>query len=166
MFKILLHIHVRLQSINSSGSDSLRACVCDPRLAHYTHGLENIIRISGQQFWIGYESQSEELSLHPHCPFDYCVSHTVIISLYNEYAYERSCLLCGACKNGYSLVLGTSQCKPCTNSHLTLLIPFAVIGVALVFLLLVSKLTDNRNSQWPSVLCQHCWSQLHHLSTS
>ena len=42
---------------------------------------------------------------------------------------------------GYSLVLGTSHCKQCTNSHLALLIPFAVMGVALVFLLLVCKLT-------------------------
>ena len=53
-------------------------------------------------------------------------------------AYNRSDLLCGVCKKGYSLVLGTSQCKLCTNSHLDLLIPFAVMGVALV---LVCKLT-------------------------
>ena len=37
--------------------------------------------------------------------------------------------------------IGTSDCKQCTNSHLILLIPFAVMGVALVFLLLVCKLT-------------------------
>ena len=51
-------------------------------------------------------------------------------------AYNRSGLLCGKCKKNYSFVLGTS-----TNSHLFLLIPFAVMGVALVFLLLVCKLT-------------------------
>jgi len=38
-------------------------------------------------------------------------------------------------------VLGTSQCKQCTNIHLLLLIPFALMGLALVFFLLVSKLT-------------------------
>ena len=41
----------------------------------------------------------------------------------------------------YSLVLGTSQCKQCTNRFLVSIIPFAVMGVALVFLLLVCKLT-------------------------
>ena len=41
----------------------------------------------------------------------------------------------------HSLVLGTSHCKPCTNSHIALLIPFAVMGVALVFMLFVCKLT-------------------------
>ena len=84
------------------------------------------------------------LILHPRCPFDYCVSHTVDFPLDNtdlQCAYNRSGLLCGACKKGYSLVLGTSQCKHCTNIHLTLLIPFALVGLALVFFLLVSKLT-------------------------
>ena len=55
--------------------------------------------------------------------------------------YNRSGLLCGCCKEGYSLVLGTHQCRKCTNSYLGLLIPFALMGVVLVFLLLVCKLT-------------------------
>ena len=55
---------------------------------------------------------------------------------------NRAGLLCGACKEGYSLALGTSQCKQCTNNnHLALLVPFAVMGIALVFLLLICKLT-------------------------
>ena len=56
-------------------------------------------------------------------------------------AYNRAGLSCGACKRNFSLVLGTSRCKQCTNSHLAFLIPFALMGVALVFLLLVCKLT-------------------------
>ena len=39
------------------------------------------------------------------------------------------------------MVLGTSHCKQCSNSHIALLIPFALMGIALVFLLLVCKLT-------------------------
>ena len=47
-----------------------------------------------------------------------------------------------ACNSArYSLVLGTSHCKQCSNLYLLLLIPFAVMGVALVFLLLACKLT-------------------------
>ena len=84
------------------------------------------------------------LILHPHCPFDYCVNDTVVFSLNNtdiQCANNRSGLLCGMCKESYSLVLGSSHCKKCTNSHLVLLIPFALMGVALVFLILVCKLT-------------------------
>ena len=131
-------------------SESEKICVCEQRLAKYTqecnitNRLGHITRNSGKQFWVGYDNQSDELILHPLCPFDYCVSETVVFPLNNtdkQCAYHRSGLLCGACKKGYSLVLGTSQCKQCTNSHLTLLIPFAAMGLALIFLLFVCKLT-------------------------
>ena len=101
-------------------------------------------------FWVGYDqaNQSHELTVHPNCPFHYCVNHTVVFSLNNtdmQCAQNRSGLLCGRCKEGYSLVLGTFQCvdnsMQCNNNYLALLILFAVMGVALVFLLLVCKLT-------------------------
>ena len=126
------------------------SCVCNQRLAKYTNhcnisnGLGRITRRSYDQFWVGYDCDSNALILHPHCPFDFCVSHTVDFPLNDtdlQCAYNRSGLLCGACKKGYSLVLGTSQCKQCTNIHLALIIPFALMGLALVFFLLVSKLT-------------------------
>ena len=111
---------------------------------HYTNGVGNITHDPGQKFWVGYDDQSHGLILNSLCPFDYCVSQAVNFSLNNtdmQCAYNRSGLLCGACKKDYSLVLGTSHCKQCTSSHLILLIPFALMGVALVLLLLVCKLT-------------------------
>ena len=131
-------------------SESERSCICDPRLVKFTHqctitnGMGQITRESHQHFWVGYDNQSHELILHPQCPFDYCVSHDVDVPLDNgnlQCAYHRSGLLCGACKGKFSLVLGTSHCKQCTNNHLFLLIPFALMGVGLVFLLLACKLT-------------------------
>jgi len=131
-------------------SEKKESCVCNQRLAKYTNhcditnGLGRITHNSCDKFWVGYKNDSNVLILHPHCPFDYCVSQRVDFPLNNtdlQCAYNRSGLLCGACKNGYSLVLGTSQCKQCTNIHLVLLIPFALMGLALVFFLLISKLT-------------------------
>ena len=131
-------------------SKSAKSCVCEPRLAQYTNnctitnGVGQITRKSGQQFWVGCDNQLHGLILHSRCPFDDCVNHTVVFPLNNtdmQCAYNRSSLLCGACKKGYSLMLGISHCRQCTNSHLVLLIAFAVMGVALVFLLLVCKLT-------------------------
>ena len=131
-------------------SNSTKSCVCEQRLQRFTNincsiTSGKITRESGQQFWVGYDDQSDGLILHPHCPFDYCVNYTVDFSLDEtdkQCAHNRAGLLCGACsKEGYSLVLGTSHCRLCTNSHIALLIPFAVMGVALVFLLLVCKLT-------------------------
>ena len=151
-----LDITVKLHQFCPPGlnfSESARSCVCEPRLEQYTNnctitnGVGNITRESGKQFWIGYDdqSQSEKLILHPLCPYHYCVNYNVIFPLNEsniQCANNRVGLLCGACKKGYSLVLGTSRCRKCTsNHHLYLLIPFAVMGVALVFLLLVCKLT-------------------------
>ena len=147
-----LKVSVNLSRICPPGfniSESAKSCVCEQRLlqysgAHQCNITNGITRDASRQFWVGYKNQSHELILNPHCPFDYCVDDTVVFFLSNtdiQCAYNRSDLLCGRCREGYSLVLGTSHCKKCTNSHLALIIPFAVMGVALVFLLLVCKLT-------------------------
>ena len=135
-------------------SDTEESCVCEQRLAQYTNnctitnGVGQITREAGKQFWVGYDNQSQsddKLILHPLCPYSYCVNEEVTFPL-NESDKQcdlnRSDFLCGACRKGYSLVLGTARCMNCTNNyHLALLIPFGVMGVALVFLLLVCKLT-------------------------
>jgi len=53
----------------------------------------------------------------------------------------RSGLLCGKCKSGLSLTLGSSKCTQCSNLHMLLLIPLALAGIALVLLLLICKFT-------------------------
>ena len=109
-----------------------------------TAAIGQITRESDDTFWVGY-NEFNELILRAHCPLDYCMNNTVVFPLNNtdvQCAYNRSGLLCGACNSkGYCLVLGSSHCKQCTNSCLSLLIPFALMGVALVFLLFVCKLT-------------------------
>ena len=154
-FGVPLQISVKLNQSHCPPGLSIshlkQSCVCEQRLTKYTgnctitNGVGNIKRVSGQQFWVGYDNQSHGVILHPHCPLDYCVSGNVVFPLTNtdeQCTHDRSGLLCGRCKEDYSLVLGTSHCKQCTNNHhLALLIPFAVMGIALVFLLLVCKLT-------------------------
>ena len=56
-------------------------------------------------------------------------------------AFNHSGILCGFCKPGFSLALGTSQCMKCSNIYLTLLTAFGVAGLALVFLLVICNLT-------------------------
>ena len=129
-----------------------KSCVCDHTLQKYTNncnitnGLGKITRKSEDTFWAGYDQSQELLVVHPHCPLDYCVSYIVTFSLNStlsdkQCAYNRSGLLCGACLKGYSLVLGTSHCKKCTNHHVALLTPFALMGIALISLLLACKMT-------------------------
>ena len=87
--------------------------------------------------------------LHKHCPFDYCHPPTENISVNlniengaNELcAFNRSGKLCGSCEVGFSLSLGGSRCRPCSNNWLALLIGFAIFGVALVAFLLKLNFT-------------------------
>ena len=92
--------------------------------------------------WIGNYSNSR--ITHSNCPFDYCAPEDSNLSLWNQdnqCVFNRSGVLCGACQPGLSLALGTSQCLQCSNIYLLLLIPFALAGVAFVFLLLKCNLT-------------------------
>ena len=131
-------------SLNSSEM----MCGCEPRLQKYTtrcNITERTLTREGE-FWVGYDNHSQSLILHPHCPFDYCKPATDHISfpLSNsdmQCANSRSGLLCGECKFGLSLALGSSKCIQCSNLHILLLFPFALAGIILVLFLLICKLT-------------------------
>jgi len=51
-------------------------CVCEQRLQKYTNSCNITDRTIAHDgdYWMGYDKQREELILHPHCPFDYCMS--------------------------------------------------------------------------------------------
>ena len=96
--------------------------------------------------WVGSVNGSTELLLHL-CPFDYCLERPVNISLSDpngvdmQCAFNRSNLLCGECKQGLSLMLGSSKCMECTNKYLALLLLFAILGILLVTLILTLNMT-------------------------
>ena len=128
-------------------SESERACVCDNRLVE--EGFTTVCNISDQiihrngEFWMGFDSE-KGLILHPHCPFDFCISEAIDVPIVNgniQCDNNRSGLICGQCSDGFSLSLGSSKCMSCTNAYLALLIVFIVAGIALVIFLLVFKLT-------------------------
>ena len=131
-------------SLNSSE----RICGCEPRLQKYTTRC-NVTKREikrEKEYWVGYDNSSQALILHPHCPFDYCkpVTDQTSFPLNNtdlQCANSRSGLLCGRCKPGLSLALGSSKCIQCSDLYIWLVIPFALAGIALVLLLLALKLT-------------------------
>ena len=54
---------------------------------------------------------------------------------------NKSGVLCNECEQGLSLVLGSSNCKKCSDTYLLLLIPFALAGIALVVFILLFNIT-------------------------
>ena len=129
-------------------------CNCADELQkHHVYDchITNQTIIRPPPLWIGYyhpvnnsTHPIEGVFVHDNCPFDYCKPNELPIHLNNsdkQCAFNRSGILCGACKSGLSLALGTSRCLQCSNKHLFLLIVFAVAGFALVLLLTLTNMT-------------------------
>ena len=111
------------------------SCDVDTTLIHHPPSM-----------WIGKYSGRNTIIIvvHRNCPLDYCKPARTHVNISNpdeQCAFSHAGVLCGACQPGLSLALGTSQCLQCSNVYLLLLIPFALAGVALVFLLLKCNLT-------------------------
>ena len=130
--------------------DGLR-CTCDERLLPFTTNCsidDASIKRSSNTFWIGtvYNNGSYEgLILHSgSCPLDYCVDTPVSIQLDSidiQCNHNHSGILCGSCKDNYSIAFGTLHCLPCSNNYLALILPFALAGIALVAIILLLKLS-------------------------
>ena len=131
-------------------SNTGSACICEQRLLPFTSTCrikdKSVLRPQNVIFWMGYsrDNNSEGLILHPHCPFHYCTSQEMYIVVEDgdmQCSKHRTGLLCGQCDQNFSLALGSSRCLQCTNSSLVLLVAFVFAGLALVFLLLLLRLT-------------------------
>lgn len=121
--------------------DSVIGCSIDTMLIHRK-----------ASYWIGvelqknmsYENFSTLYFIHEHCPFDFCKPGSFDFSLEDadsQCSHNRSRILCGKCKPGYSLILGGTECRQCTNINLLLLIPFALAGILLIVFLSLSDMT-------------------------
>ena len=86
----------------------------------------------------------DKIAINHHCPYDYCKDYVLSLNLSTpntQCAFNRSGILCGACQPGRSQVLGTSNCKTCSDTWLFLILLFGVVGVALVLGLMVLNIT-------------------------
>ena len=143
-----LQVNVDLKScpVGFQLSEASKRCICEQRLQKYTNSCDIddlTIGVDGNT-WVGLDKTADGIITHPHCPFDYCKSHSVRFTLNEtdlQCNYDRTGLLCGGCQPGCSLALGSSHCLQCSNAYLSLLAAFALAGIALVILLLVCKLT-------------------------
>ena len=132
-------------------------CDCDERILSnlLTCNINNqTVRRYGN-IWINASlsgNSSNGVIVHQHCPFGYCKHDPVDVDLTNpdtQCTFNRSGTLCGACNPNFSLALGGSQCLPnnyCSNKYLSLLIPFALAGLALVFFIKILNLTVSQGT--------------------
>ena len=126
-------------------------CECDQTLKQHqitSCSAENETILVETNIWIGLSNYSNETRfVIQDCPFDYCVEKPVNISLSSpdsadeQCAYNRTGKFCGMCQEDLSLVFGSSHCQQCSDNYISLLIPFALAGIALVTFILLLNLT-------------------------
>ena len=89
---------------------------------------------------------SRKVIVNRFCPIRYCNVNNVTFDLESgadtQCAFNRAGVLCGGCKDGYSLAIGSSHCINCpNNNNLALLVFFAVAGLLIVLLTSALNLT-------------------------
>ena len=134
-------------------SNELKLCQCHQTLIsngiHCDLNTMKVLRVSPK--WINATftnlSSAPGVIVHNHCPFDYCklidgVQPLDLLYPDQQCVFDRSGILCGACKANFSHVLGTSKCKQCTKPWIALIVPLiAIAGVILVVGLTYFNLT-------------------------
>jgi predicted outer membrane repeat protein len=146
-------IDVTFQPCPDAFTVSHDQCVCDERLQEYANCIFDdsiyIERRLGSKFWMSvlYDDNSTYcgLLLYATCPKEYCATNKTVTftldSIDTQCNLNRAGVLCGACTANHSLTLGSTKCQVCSNLYLTLIIPFAAAGIALVVFLSLLRLT-------------------------
>jgi predicted outer membrane repeat protein len=127
-------------------------CICDPRLyPQFITSCNPITELLTREdtSWIGYHREINHSGyiIYRYCPYDYCYppTHAVKINLNVDNGADAQCnlnrsgLLCGACKPGLSLSLGSTRCILCPKQWPGLLITIILAGI-LCGLVLVATL--------------------------
>lgn len=136
--------------IDQNVNTTLFSCQCVEHHAIKYCTIQNQTIIKNKHFWIGIQTfENKSFLVTSFCPLDYCDPKITKIKSMQNYVeqdkqcrYNRTGILCGSCPEGWSLVLGSSECREkCSNVWLLLIFPFALAGLLLVAIIHYLNLT-------------------------
>ena len=149
-----IKVQVELGSCPNGFELVVDECICEADLLIYTSmcNVNDETILNNGNFWARglYDDNGSYIGIEsfPNCPFDYCKKEAVNFTLLypdKQCAHNRSGIICGQCVENYSLTFGDVQCSDCskTNPGITfgILLLFAFIGIILVVLLILLKMT-------------------------
>ena len=110
-------------------------CDCIPEFTNngiQCHIVDGTVMFSwSSNVWIGVNgNKTNEIIYGINCPFDYCKydrNNKKLVNILNGSDFDVQCAcdrdgrLCGGCRDGYSLAIGSSCCLQCSNYYLCLL---------------------------------------------
>ena len=147
---LTLRIYVLPCPVGFDLSSADSKCICAMALKKlsiqncYIDSKSQSVERIRNNFWISKEDK-ETLILHKFpCPLDYCTSIPLNVTLSNpsvQCNVKRIGIVCGQCQTNFSLALGSLHCIPCDSTHIALIMPFALTGIALVALIFLLRLT-------------------------
>ena len=130
-------------------------CICDsalfPYITNCNYTTKSLLRETNS--WIAYSNDTDPpgFTISPNCPLDYChpqtekINYSLPTGVDRQCAYDRMGVLCGACKENFSLSLGSSRCLPCPSYwpaiFVAVVLASAVAGALLVIGLAIFNIT-------------------------
>ena len=129
-------------------------CDCDPKIAPYQQECNLFTVVRKNKGWVNYSKDTGFL-LHPFCPYDFCLPPDTAVSINlnvqngsdAQCDFNRTGLLCGRCKPGFSLSLSSSRCLECPEINwpwaLLIIVVNIIAGIVLVIVILMLNLTIN-----------------------
>ena len=125
-----------------------KICDCSDHIASMNLGVSCDVATetvrTERNVWLGYTNSCNCTCVSDSCPLGYCTQESVNFTITNpdsQCVLNRSGVLCGACADGLSVMLGTNGCGECSWLFILLLLVFAMLGILLVILLIVLNLT-------------------------
>ena len=119
-----------------------QSCECEVSTYYNDVTCTGIGTIVFEGPWIG---RVESQYARARCILDYCEQNVTEVSLDSpdvQCRNNRSGILCGSCKDGFSRVLGSSySCVVCSNYYIFLILLFAVLGLILVVIITIFNIT-------------------------
>ena len=126
---------------------SRNVCICLPLLKRYgiSCNLDTGSVTLPYYKWVGLVPISNITAVSDSCPYNYCkysgFKQTATISNFDLCDGNRNGIVCGSCKANYSVVFGDRECFECSNYWLFTLVAFGFLGVLLVIILFVLRIS-------------------------
>ena len=99
-------------------------CECDPQITPYKErcNLSSVLISNRGQGWISYDENTGFL-FHPFCPYNFCLPPDTVVCVDlnlpngsdSQCNFNRTGLLCGRCRPGFSASLSSSHCVQCPD---------------------------------------------------
>ena len=154
--RLVVHVNYLPCPFGFEYSKAHRLCTCHQNITKHYHEAQcnlNTTRngvytskfFTPGNFWLKYDIENTCIIAHPTCPYDYCHSKPLILTNItapnSQCQYNRSGLLCGQCKPGLSVLLGSNKCGHCSNASIAYMSMFMLAGVLLVSFLIITNMT-------------------------